>query len=269
MATNLERFKNDLDRLIRQGELLKYSMIKELSAGDGFSKQLREVFGERQADKLMKEIPNFITTYEAWYSESLALLQQLLPYRVSNFVGLYEKPKGRKSIAYDSYVIQDYLQDLIVKRGGDVIVAPKAALNQYEQQLAIVKAAKTRFKSSLFEIRQLVQADLFDCEIDAARELLKNKFIRAAGAIVGVVLEKHLRQVCDDHTIKVTKKHPGIADLNELLKSNAVIDIPRWRHVSMLADLRNLCDHNKFKEPTAEQVADLIDGAEKAIKTIA
>jgi hypothetical protein len=37
----------------------------------------------------------------------------------------------------------------------------------------------------------------------------------------------------------------------------------------MLADIRNACDHNKEKEPTAQQVADLIDGTDKILKTLA
>jgi len=165
--------------------------------------------------------------------------------------------------------MQDYLQGLQATYLGDVKVDASAAIPQFRQQLAILKAARTRFDSTLFEIRQLVQADLFDTEIAAARELLKGKFLRAAGAVGGVVLEKHLRQVCDDHAIKVVKKAPGITDLNELLKANGVIEVPQWRHISMLGDIRNLCVHNKQKEPTAEQVVDLIDGTDKVIKTIA
>jgi hypothetical protein len=113
-----------------------------------------------------------------------------------------------------------------------------------------------------------VQADLFDSEIDVARELSKNKFLRATGAIAGVVLEKHLHQVCDDHSIAITKKNPGISDLNELLKANTVIEIPQWRHISLLADIRNLFDHNKKIEPTTDQVEDLISGTDKILKTI-
>ncbi len=150
----------------------------------------------------------------------------------------------------------------------EVVVDDKAALPHFQQQLAILKAARKRFDSSLFEIRQLVQADLFDSEIESARELLKSKFYRAAGAIAGVVLEKHLRQVCDDHNVKVVKKNPGINDLNQLLKDGGVIDIPQWRHITLLGDIRNLCDHNKQKEPTEAQVTDLVDGADKVLKTI-
>jgi hypothetical protein len=102
-----------------------------------------------------------------------------------------------------------------------------------------------------------------------ARELLKHKFTRAAGAIAGVVLEKHLQQVCDDRGLKITKKNPTIGELNDILKTASVIDVPQWRHISMLGDIRNICAHNKQKEPTIEQVTDLNDGANKIVKTVA
>ena len=125
---------------------------------------------------------------------------------------------------------------------------------------------KARFESSLFDIRQLVQADLFDSELDAAKELAKHKFTRAAGALAGVVLERHLAQVCQNHGIKIVKKEPGIADLNNALKEANVIDLPQWRFVQHLADIRNLCDHNKKSEPTVEQVDDLVAGVTKVTK---
>ncbi len=268
MAVNVTRFKKDLDRLIEEGLFLEYSMIKSIQGDKNFTDSIKKQLG-KDADAFLKNIPDFKKGYEAWYSESLALLKQLLPDRVGNFVSFYEKPKSRKDITHSNYVIQDYLQGLRVTRGWEeVVVDSSSALPQFQQQLAIIKATKIRFESSLFEIKQLVQADLFDSELEAARELSKNKFYRAAGAVAGVVLEKHLQQVCDDRSIVISKKNPTISDLNELLKANSVIEIPQWRHISLLADIRNLCDHSKKKEPTADQVDDLINGAEKILKTV-
>jgi len=147
-------------------------------------------------------------------------------------------------------------------------VSKSAAISQFNQQLAILKSAQGRFESSLFDIKQLVQADLLDSELDAARLLSKNKFYRAAGAIVGVVIEKHLAQVCINHSVVVSKKHPTISDFNDLLKNNSVIEVPQWRFIQHLGDLRNLCDHNKGKEPSAAEIEDLISGAEKITKTL-
>lgn len=120
----------------------------------------------------------------------------------------------------------------------------------------------------MFDIRQLVQADLFESELESAGALAKGGFARAAGAVAGVVLEKHLRQVCDNHGIKVSKKNPTIGDLNDLLKQSEVMEVPQWRFIQHLGDLRNLCDHDKKVEPTREQVSDLITGVAKVAKTL-
>ena len=140
--------------------------------------------------------------------------------------------------------------------------------HSFGNRLNIVKAVRARFESSLFDIRQLVQADLFDSELESAGALANSGFTRAAGAVAGVVLEKHLGQVCDNHGIKVSKREPTIGDLNDLLKKSEVMEVPQWRFIQRLGDLRNLCGHDKKVEPTKEHVADLIEGVEKVVKTL-
>jgi hypothetical protein len=68
--------------------------------------------------------------------------------------------------------------------------------------------------------------------------------------------------------VAVSKKDPGISYLNDLLKSKDVIDVPQWRAIQYLGDLRNLCDHSKGQEPTHEQIAELIGGVTKVTKTL-
>ncbi len=267
MTSNLDRFKKDLKRLEDKGSLLHTSMVRQVNKVD-VDKQIAQKLGKEKLADYLKLLPDFNSEYEAWYSEALALLKQLLPDRVPNFVSFYEKPKNRKEISYGNYVIQDYLQGLRVTFAGETKVDSSAAIPQFNQQLAIIRAAHRRFESSLFEIRQLVQADMLDGEIASARELQKKKFFRAAGVIAGVVLEKHLQQVCLDRGISIGKKAPTLNDLGELLKSNGVVDVPQWRHLSLLADIRNICAHNKQKEPSEQQIGDLLDGAEKVIKTV-
>jgi hypothetical protein len=266
MKTSLEKYKADLAALIRRGGVLHNAIQLECHPKE-FRALANEQLGE-QAEDLLKQIPSFRGTYQEWYSEALNLVRQLLPNRLNDFTRLYEKPKSRKSIEYGNYVIEDYLQSLSVKLHGEEKVGPSAAIPQFEQQLNIVKSIQQRFESSLFDVQRLVQADLFDSELAAARELLRNKFHRAAGAMAGVVLERHLQQVCDDHGVKLAKKEPTIGDLNDALKANSSIDTSQWRFVQHLADLRNLCDHNKKQEPTEDQVTDLIVGVEKVMKTL-
>jgi len=270
MPSNLDRYRKDLDALLSKGDILYLAMQSECSP-EQVEKDIKRVH-QNQADEILKRIPSFRNTYQPWYSEAKAVIRQLLPDRLSDFVRFYEKSKSRKEITFENYTIEDYLQGLAVTRTissweAKTVVEPSAALPKFRQQLAILGSVKARFESSLFDIRQLVQADLFDSELDAAKELAKNKFVRAAGALAGVVVERHLAQVCDNHQIKVAKKDPGISDFNDLLKQAGVISLPEWRFIQHLADIRNLCVHNRATEPTQEQVDDLIAGVAKVIKT--
>jgi len=55
---------------------------------------------------------------------------------------------------------------------------------------------------------------------------------------------------------------------NDALKNSNVIDTPTWRFVQRLGDLRNLCDHNRDREPTKKEVNELIEGIGKITKTV-
>ena len=208
----------------------------------------------------------FIDRYQKWYNASLAVIKQLLPDRVSDFISAYHQDvKKEKDIT--NYGIEDYILGL-------TITSYTKEINygfirgKFRLQYQIVCSLSDRLDSSLFEMRQLVEADLFDSEIEAAAALAKKGFLRGAGAICGVVLEKHLKTVAKSHTIPLSKKNPTINDLNELLKNNNVIDVAQWRHLQYLGDLRNLCDHDKISEPTKDNLNDLISGVRKVLKTV-
>jgi len=268
MISNLEKYKKDLEQLILEGEFLFHAIQFECYPKE-FKAQAKKLYDEKSYLQMVNKLPLFSEKYQDWYSESLSIIILLLPDRMNDFVKLYEKPRGRKKVEYGTYVIEDYLQGLEVTRGQyKKVVGPEAAIKQFQQQLNILKSVKRRFESSLFDIKQLVQADLFDSELGTARELNKKGFTRGAGAVAGVVLESHLSQACDNHKIKVTKKNPTINDFNQLLKDNEVIETPTWRFIQHLADLRNLCDHKKKRDPKTEDIDELIEGVGKITKTL-
>ena len=269
---NVDRYKKDLDTLLNKGAQLHNAIQYDCSPQD-FARAAKESLGDKEAipftaEEFIQSLPSFKDEYQAWYSEAKALVRQLLPDRLSDFVRYYEKPKSRKDITFGNYTIEDYLQGLTVRFGTSKLVGPDAAVPLFQQQLSLVKAIRERFRSSLFDIRRLAQADLFDSELDAARELANNKFTRAAGAVAGVVLERHLKEVCSNHGLTLRKKAPQISDLNDALKGANVIDIPQWRSIQHLGDLRNLCAHDKKSQPTSDQVENLLAGVKKVTKTI-
>ncbi len=59
-----------------------------------------------------------------------------------------------------------------------------------------------------------------------------------------------------------------IGDLDEALKNAGILDVPDWRFIQRLGDIRNLCVHSKQREPTTDEVDELIRGTEKMIKTL-
>lgn len=215
-----------------------------------------------------REQVNFKAHYETWYSESYEIIRQILPNRLQDFRDLYKAEK-RKDINFGNYTLSDYMIGLTVKWGGEPTFSIfKAAFQKFQQQLLILKSVEKKFTSSLFDIKTLVQADLFDSELKTAEELMNKGFLRASGAVCGVVLEKHLEQVLENHKLSLNKKNPGIADYNDELKKNGIIDVPTWRKIQHLGDIRNTCDHNKKIEPSKENVKELIEGCEKIIKNV-
>jgi hypothetical protein len=272
MDNNIDKYRNDLEKLIKKGDKLNLSIRFECYP-DKVKSQLVEAKGKKEASDIIAGIPSFFIDYQSWYSESLSVLKQLLPDRLDDFKRLFEKPKiARKNITYENYTIEDFLQGLVVTRSGDwgseEVVGKHAAIPKFEQQLNIVTAIEDRFESSLYDIKQLLQADLFDSELSGAEELNKKGFVRGAGAIAGVVLENHLKQVCANHNLKISKKNSTINDLNELIKKVGAIEIVQFRFIQRLADLRNKCDHKKDSEPNREEIGELIEGVDKVVKTL-
>lgn len=68
--------------------------------------------------------------------------------------------------------------------------------------------------------------------------------------------------------IKIGKINPTISDLNNPLKKEGIYDLPTWRQIQVLGDIRNLCVHNKEREPTEVEVKKLIQETDNIIKTV-
>ncbi len=264
MASNLERYQLDLDKLISLGQ----RMFSDLQLR---SLKQKGKINKEQQEELNKIEGAFEYKYNIWYNQSFSIIKYLLPDRLNEFEFIYKGEKKHKANDFISLTIQGWLMG---ERAGLDVLEKKSfddfgiIFMKFQAQLMILKSVKVKFESSLFNIKQLLQADLLDSEIDSSKELLKNGYLRASGVIAGVVLETHLLQICNSHNITIKKKNPTINDFNEILKKNDVIDVPNWRFVQRLGDLRNLCGHKREREPLKVEVEELINGVDKITKTI-
>ena len=206
--------------------------------------------------------------YQSWYTKAIRAVQHLAKDRLIEFRGYYEIDPKRKSLGYGTYVIQDYFKGVLPNKihhpeFDNIRQVAKAFFNQ----LTIFKSIIDRAESLIGNIEDELYSEIQDGEIAVAKQLIKVS-PRAAGALMGVVIEGHLQKVAKHHDVKVAKKNPTISDLNDPLKNASVIDTPVWRKITYLADIRNLCSHKKEAEPTKEQVQELVDGADWLIKNV-
>ena len=210
---------------------------------------------------LMRELKKtddnkFKAGYQIWYTRALPVVKQLLPERLDEFTNLYDDKRT-------SYDIAGYLLDF------EPFGSQKDhAYTNFVQQYRILESTQSRLDDILINIHGLVQAEILDNELDAANELWKTGHIRSAGTLAGVVLERHLAKVCSSKSLTTRKKKPTLSDWNDILKDANVYDIPTWRGIQLLTDIRNLCAHPGDRDPTREEVDELIRGVERITKTI-
>lgn len=267
MTVNSELLKADLKRLSAQGVSLFNAMQAEQ-----YPERMEAHFAtvlKKDYTAFVKTLPSFIHAYQPWYSAAQEVIRRFLPGRLADFTNLYEPAKNRKDIRPDTYVIEDYLKDVVITTGFDkkVVASPRDAIPVFQQQMSILNAVNERFDTSLFDMNRLLQSELLDAELQAARDLVKNKFLRSAGAICGVILIKHFEQVRNYHQLKI-KKNSTINDYNELFKTQSIYSFAAYRQVGYLYEIWFLCCRNKKDMPTTEEVQSLIDGVEKVIKTV-
>jgi len=244
-----KEIEDELSKLINEGNKL----MKLLSDNYKFTKNY---YNNRH---------KFALEYQNWYTKSLPVVLHLLSDRLIEFKQLYHLDE-RDFIDESTYTIEDYVQGLQIE-GYIISYVDKITWYKLRNQVFIVKSAFSRLNSILSNIQGILQADLFDTEIEAAKELYENGHLRAAGAVTGVILEKHLSDVCEKHNLQISKVNPTISDFNDALR-NIAYDKITWRKIQQLGDIRNLCSHSKEREPVPDEIDELIEGVHKFIRII-
>lgn len=236
--------------------------LEELSnKGDGLRGQIKS--GSASSE--------FIDRYQEWYTRAIKIVALLGKDRLNEFRRYYLPDPGRDNSALTNgtYVIQDYISGVAPNPNYSYFVGRIDPLinSKFLSQLAILKSLSSRIDSVISDVVGHLYAELQDEELKVASQLIEIN-LRAADAVAGVVLEGHLQRVAANHNVTINKRNPTIVDLNDPLKGDEVYDIVTWRKIQHLADIRNYCDHKKEREPTEDEVKELIVGTNSIIKTI-
>lgn len=130
----------------------------------------------------------------------------------------------------------------------------------FKRLKSILIAAMDDYKGGyLTSIKNLIQADVFDNELEQAQELLSNGYKSAAAVICGVVLETALRDLCNREGIETAK----LDKMNSDLAKAGIYNKLQQKRITALADIRNSAAHGKPEEFVEADVETMIRDVEQ------
>lgn len=126
------------------------------------------------------------------------------------------------------------------------------------RSVGILKAAKDDFENGyLFDVKQVIEADVFDDFISQATALFDSGYYQASAVIAGAVLEDGLRKLCENIEIELPDK-PKLDFMNSQLAKAGIYKKLTQKKITALADIRNNAAHGKWDEFTKDDVSDAI-----------
>jgi len=163
---------------------------------------------------------------------------------------LLSKACGQDSEHYRSFIDNEKVQQF--DKNYDIL----------KRLRAVFLATKEDFDGGyLTSIRSLIQAEVFDSELEQSRELFRQKYIVAAAVICGTVLETTLRELCDRNGLSHGKLDKMNADLT---KAGAYNNL-RQKQITALAGIRNSAAHGKPEEFKSDDVDSMIKDVERFV----
>lgn len=110
-------------------------------------------------------------------------------------------------------------------------------------------------------VRELIHADVFTDFLDMADHLLAEGYKDPAAVLTSGVLEEHLRQLCQKHSVDTEVQTPaGLKPkkaevMNQDLAKAGAYSVTDQKQVTAWLDLRNKAAHAKYAEYTKDEVA--------------
>lgn len=140
--------------------------------------------------------------------------------------------------------------------------AMEGSYNVMKRVGAIFLATKEDFEGGyLTSLKNLVQAEVFESELEQAAELLQNGYKLASAVIAGVVLETALRDLCVTHGLQTGK----LDTMNGQLAKEGVYNKLQQKRITAIADIRNSAAHGKPEEFTDSDVKNMIQDIESVL----
>ncbi len=212
-----------------------------------------------------------IDIYKKRFSELYEQMEQLLASKTSTYSSFLEKSElNIEKNALLEWSVK--AQNLLNKSCGDNSEHYNAFtknnttgmystyLETLERLRAIFLAAKEDYEGGYIKnVRSLIQAEVFDSELEQAIELLRAGYKSPAAVVAGTVLETALRELCNQTGLP----HGKLDKMNADLTKAGIYNKLYQKRFTALADIRNSAAHGKPEEFTERDVEDMIRDIER------
>lgn len=208
---------------------------------------------QKRFDELLLQLPPIEQTRTTKHADfavyDLIDSELFLEWKVKT-KNLLSKCAGKKSEHYESFC------------EAEKILAYDDEYQQLKRVRAVFKAAKEDYEGGyMTSSRKLTQAEVFDNEIDQAKELANNGYYQAAAVISGTVLETTLRTICVEKDIPTGKLDRMNADLAKIETYSKLTQ----KRITALADIRNNTAHGNIQAFDAGDVNQMIFDIERIV----
>lgn len=127
-----------------------------------------------------------------------------------------------------------------------------------EQAFGVWLSVKDDFESGgIFELRRLVEAEVFDEFLEQAEHLLEAGYFQPAAVVAGSVLEDGLRKLCFANNVAMPAK-PKLDWMNGELAKIQIYSKLIQKKITAIADLRNNAAHGKWNEFEKSDVESMV-----------
>jgi hypothetical protein len=141
-----------------------------LTKAESIMQAIQELYadGAKLAQDFQKnQEKQFQYDYQRWYSKAMKSVAVIAPDRYEEFRRYYEIDPKRKSLGYGTYVIQDFLKNVVPNRMQHPEFDPRQqVLTCFFNQLTILHAISDRAASVLADIEGELFSQLEDNELE-------------------------------------------------------------------------------------------------------
>ena len=172
-----------------------------------------------------------------WFTSAQNLLDRAMGQESAHYKN-FSAVHGKQGISYSP-----------VRRGQGIL---RAALEDVE-------------RGYLFDVRRLIEAEVFVDLLDQATELHRAGHDGPAALVTGCILEDCLRRLCERNGLALPAK-PKLNTMNADLAKAGVYSRLVQKRITAIADVRNNAAHGNWGEFDRGDVNDMIGWVEKFIE---